>query len=99
MYRPLPSNLTIKNSNIDGLGLFSTEFIPAETDLGMTHIYDDRFPDNYIRLPLGGFFNHSTNPNCEIVDSIDNGIKHLRLKTIVEEYTYLTSTGLHDKTN
>jgi SET domain-containing protein len=84
MYRPLPSNLTIKNSNIDGLGLFSTEFIPAETDLGMTHIYDDRFPDNYIRLPLGGFFNHSITPNCEIVDSIDNGIKHLRLKTIVD---------------
>jgi len=84
MYRPLPSNLTIKNSQIDGLGLFSTEFIPDETDLGMTHIYDDRFPDNYIRLPLGGFFNHSITPNCEIVDSIDNGIKHLRLKTIVD---------------
>jgi len=84
MYRPLPSNLTIKNSKIDGLGLFSTEFIPSGADLGMTHIYDVRFPDNYIRLPLGGFFNHSTNPNCEVINSNDNNINHLRLKTIVD---------------
>lgn len=33
MYRPLPNNLTIKNSQIDGLGLFSTEFILSGTDL------------------------------------------------------------------
>lgn len=44
------------------LGLFAKEFIPSNTDLGMTHIYDERFTDNYIRLPLGGFFNHSTSP-------------------------------------
>ena len=84
MYRPLPKNLTIKNSAIDGLGLFSTEFIPAGTDLGMTHIYDERFPDNYIRLPLGGFFNHSKTPNCEIISSTEDDILHLRLRTIVD---------------
>ena len=84
MYRPLPNNLTIKNSQIDGLGLFTTEFIPSGTDLGMTHIYDVRFPDNYIRLPLGGFFNHSITPNCEVINSNDNNINHLRLKTIVD---------------
>lgn len=84
MYRPLPNNLTIKKSKIDGLGLFSTKFIPAGTDLGMTHIYDERFPDNYIRLPLGGFFNHSETPNCEIISSIENDILHLRLKTLVD---------------
>lgn len=83
MYRPLPKNLTIKNSSIDGLGLFATEFIPSGTFLGMTHIYDERFPDNYIRLPLGGFFNHSKNPNCEIKESSEI-LKHLRLYTIVD---------------
>jgi SET domain-containing protein len=86
MYRPLPKSLTIKNSSIEGLGLFATEFIPSGTDLGMTHIYDERFDDNYIRLPLGGFFNHSENANCKIVDeSIDNVgniLLHLRLVTI-----------------
>jgi len=84
MYRPLPTNLTISDSKIEGLGLFSTDFIPSETDLGMTHIYDERFPDNYIRLPLGGFFNHSITPNCEIIESIDNEIKQLRLKTLID---------------
>ena len=53
MYRPLPNCVTIKNSLIEGLGLFAKEFIPSNTDLGMTPIYDERFTDNYIRLPLG----------------------------------------------
>ena len=85
MYRPLPRSLTIKSSPIEGIGLFATEFIPKGTDLGMTHIYDERFPDNYIRLPLGGFFNHSPSPNCKIVESYNDEkmqIKHLRLITI-----------------
>jgi SET domain-containing protein len=81
-YKPLPPNLTIKNSLIEGLGLFATEFIPSNTDLGMTHIYDKRFKDNYIRLPLGGFFNHSKDPNCKIIESFTNKISHLRLITI-----------------
>lgn len=86
MYRPLPKSTTIKNSPIEGLGLFATDFIPANTDLGMTHVFDSRFEDSYIRLPLGGFFNHSETPNCKIINSNidDNGneIEHLRLITI-----------------
>lgn len=85
-YKPLPLNLTIKESTIEGLGLFATQFIPTGTDLGMTHVYDERFENNYIRLPLGGFFNHSENPNCKIIESsIDekgNSNLHLRLITI-----------------
>ncbi len=85
-YKPLPLNLTIKESTIEGLGLFATQFIPTGTDLGMTHAYDERFENNYIRLPLGGFFNHSENPNCKIIESsIDekgNFNLHLRLITI-----------------
>ena len=34
--------------------------------LGLTHIYDEDFPDNLIRLPLGGFINHSDDPNCKL---------------------------------
>jgi hypothetical protein len=33
-YRPLPKCLTIKKSDIDGLGLFATENIPAKVYLG-----------------------------------------------------------------
>lgn len=81
MYHPLPKSVTIQQSNIEGLGLFATEFIPANTDLGMTHVYDERFTDNYIRLPLGGFFNHSTNPNCKVVHE-DLPYKHIKLVTL-----------------
>jgi SET domain-containing protein len=86
MYRPLPKSVTIKNSSIEGLGLFATGFISSGTDLGMTHVYDERFENSYIRLPLGGFFNHSENPNCKVVDQpideVGNVINHLRLITI-----------------
>ena len=65
MYRPLPQNLTIKSSKIEGLGLFATEDICAYTVLGIAHVYDEEFENKYIRTPLGGFFNHSDEPNCE----------------------------------
>ena len=87
MYRPLPRCLTIAQSNIEGLGLFSTQLIPAMTDLGISHIFDDRFPEGLIRLPLGGFFNHSDNPNCKVEERQEEGsikIKHLRLITLKE---------------
>lgn len=86
MYRPLPEYLTIKSSSIHGLGLFATQDIEANHNLGITHVYDERFKDNYIRLPLGGFFNHSEDPNCIIVEkfTMDNGetLHHLQLHTL-----------------
>jgi len=71
MYRPLPSTLTIKSSNIDGLGLFSVSEIPNNTILGVTHIKDDRFDNGYSRTPLGGFFNHLTENHIKL-------LKHLK---------------------
>ena len=62
MYRPLPDGLTIKNSPIEGLGLFSTINIKANTFIGVTHIRDEQFENKYIRTPLGGFYNHSNEP-------------------------------------
>ena len=63
MYRPLPKELTIKNSSIEGLGLFATEEIKANTFIGITHIRDEQFENKYIRTPWGGFYNHSNNPS------------------------------------
>jgi|TARA_R110000823_G_C15732368_1_gene479911 hypothetical protein len=62
-YRPLPKSLTIRNSDIDGLGIFATESIYKDTNLGLSHILDDEI----YRTPLGGFINHSETPNCEKV--------------------------------
>ena len=71
MYRPLPPYLTISTSSIDGLGLFATKNIPSGTNMGIGHVKDDRFENGWIRTPLGGFINHSDNPNCDIVESND----------------------------
>lgn len=64
MYRPLPNNLTIRNSDIDGLGLFATEDIPKGRILGVSHFY---WGDQLQRTPLGAFYNHSDKPNIEKV--------------------------------
>ena len=43
MYRPLPKQLTIKNSSIEGLGLFALEYIKINTYIGVTLIRDEQF--------------------------------------------------------
>ncbi len=79
-YRPLPDSLTIKDSPIEGLGIFAKENIPNSTNLGISHVYHVDYEDNYIRTPLGGFINHSDNPNCDIIYKVGD----LYLETIKE---------------
>jgi len=82
-WRPLPDSITIRESKIEGLGVFATKDLPSETDLGISHVYDNRFPDNYIRLPLGAFINHHEMPNCRAIVSESHesigDIKHIRI--------------------
>ena len=70
-YKPLPDKLKIKNSKIDGQGLFTDKKIKADTVLGMSHIKapTGSFENDVIRTPLGGFLNHSNEPNCELVET------------------------------
>ena len=63
-YRPLPDYLTIKKSGIEGLGLFATDDIKKDTTVGVSHIH--RW-EGVSRTPLGGFINHSNEPNCKLV--------------------------------
>lgn len=64
-YRPLPDFVELRQSDIDGIGLFAKTFIPKYTLLGWTHISTDdpEFENGFIRTPLGGFINHSDEPN------------------------------------
>ena len=84
-WRPLPDSITIRESKIEGLGVFATKDLSSETDLGISHVYDNRFPDNYIRLPLGAFINHHEMPNCKAIVSESHEslgeIKHIRIIT------------------
>ena len=61
MYQPLPEHLTIAPSSIHKLGLFTEEAIDQGTNLGISHL---KFDEEIIRTPLGGFINHSDEPNC-----------------------------------
>ena len=74
MYKPLSNCLTIKDSPIHGLGVFATNDIQKGTDLGIAHVKMVEwlnFPQDYCRTPLGGFYNHSEEPNCKLVDSMN----------------------------
>ena len=59
-YKPLPDNLELRPSEIHGYGVFALENIPAGQMLGLSHIQSPEL----IRTPLGGYINHSMNPNC-----------------------------------
>ncbi len=61
MYKPLPDGLLIQKSSIEGQGLFTNKFIEENEKLGLSHIVVE---GEIIRTPLGGFVNHSDNPNC-----------------------------------
>ena len=69
MYKPLPNFLTIKKSPIEGLGLYATKNIKANSFIGLTHIQDKDFENDYIRTPLGRFYNHSNEPNVRRIVS------------------------------
>ena len=91
MYLPLPKCLTIKESDTHGLGLFATEDIPRGINLGVSHIIKSVVVGptlEYIRTPLGGFYNHSEEPNCYSVI----GLEYASLVTLrdVEEGEELT---------
>ena len=59
-YKALPDALHIGDSQVAGQGIFAKEDIPVDTELGLSHI----LLEEIIRTPLGGFINHSDDPNC-----------------------------------
>ena len=82
MYNPLPDNLTIRRSPIHGLGLFATCDIALGIELGIAHVNIVDFPQGYCRTPLGGFYNHSDEPNCKLINSDTMTFYIKRLVTI-----------------
>ena len=62
-YNPLPKEVYLQKSNIDGHGIFASQNLDGNFEIGATHI---KVPmvQGFIRTPLGGFVNHSDNPNC-----------------------------------
>ena len=61
MYQALPKCLHIKDSPVAGQVIFAKEDIPDNIYLGISHVVVD---EQIMRTPLGGFVNHSNDPNC-----------------------------------
>jgi SET domain-containing protein len=80
-WRPLPDSVTIKDSNIEGLGLFAKTKISANTNLGIMRILLD---GEWIRTALGSFSNHvNNNPSCKNIEDVnEKGYKYFYLETI-----------------
>ena len=67
MYNPLPHGLFIEESGIDGQGLHTNVKLAEGTNLGMSHV---EVGNLILRTPLGGFINHSNDPNCVKIESV-----------------------------
>ena len=87
MYKPLPESLTIKQSGIDGLGLFAKEGISQGTDLGMSHVL---IGSGIIRTPMGGFINHSNDANTVKVEFKINNSDDPLLKVATKKWNLVT---------
>ena len=83
MYKPLPESLTIKQSGIDGLGLFAKEGIGQGTNLGMSHVL---IGSGIVRTPMGGFINHSNDANTVKVELKINGEDDPLLKIATKKW-------------
>jgi SET domain-containing protein len=82
MYKPLPKQLTIKKSPIDGLGLYALENIKKNSFIGVTHVRDEQFENKYIRTPIGGFYNHSNDPN--VIRMVSDALPKLKFGDLVD---------------
>ena len=71
-YKPLPESLTIKQSKVNGLGLFAEQDIKQGTNLGMSHV---QIGEEILRTPLGGFINHANEGNVIKVKMYDEVYK------------------------
>ena len=61
MYKALPNWIHVKDSRVAGQGLFAKDDVPEDVYLGISHVVVD---EEIMRTPLGGFVNHSNDPNC-----------------------------------
>ena len=60
-YRPLPPDVRLGFSNIEGVGVFAKKDIEKGHNFGMSHL---KVGERLIRTPLGGFLYHAEVPNC-----------------------------------
>jgi len=86
MYKPLPDCVEIRTSPIHGVGLFAKTTIKKGKHLGISHVYAPGFDGSHIRTPVGGFINHSKEPNCHKIESPE--------ESVITYYSLVTSRDI-----
>ena len=93
MYKPLPDSLTVKTSKVNGLGLFTREAIAQGTNLGMSHL---KIGEKVIRTPLGGFINHSNDPNMVKVELLMTNHDDPQIKFDYKKWNLITLKNIKE---
>ena len=93
MYKPLPKSLTIKESKVDGLGLFAKEGIGQGANLGMSHVL---IGSGIIRTPMGGFINHSDDANTVKVELKINNEDDPLLKVATKKWNLVAIRNIKE---
>ena len=75
-YRPLPDNVQLDYSPIEGMGVFAKYDLDGKIFIGITHIAPRKKDLPRQRTPLGGFINHSDDPNSYIATNKGDRILH-----------------------
>ena len=81
-YKALPKFLHVQYSSVAGQGIFALNDIPADVYLGISHVVVGDLIPNIMRTPLGGFVNHSEDPNCIKVFEEEQWGKIYHMRTI-----------------
>ena len=93
MYKPLPESLTIKQSGINGLGLFAKKGIAQGANLGMSHV---AIGSGIIRTPMGGFINHSNDPNTLKIELKINSEDDPLLKIATKKWNLIATKDIKE---
>ena len=94
MYKPLPDGITIKESNVQGLGVFATKDFDADVVLGIVHILNKNFPASFSMydpiakiLPLYGWI-------YPIIETLLGLFFLLRYQLLLSLITTITLLGI-----
>jgi len=61
--------------------LYAEEDIKINSFIGVTHVRDEQFENKYIRTPVGGFYNHSNDPN--VIRMVSDSLPKLKFGDLV----------------
>jgi len=87
-YKPLPSYIEVRETLKKGKGIFTTKELHKEDIIGITH-YESRKEDKHlfhkglVRLVLGAMVNHSSTPNCRLIQKDNCYYLQVRNPTIL----------------